>query len=165
VKGAIDEYFKTDQTLNAKAIFLLTGFYPSNFGYPPFALLQYIPYESRLLFFLTMCASIAIQLTVRQNRSQLQNGFSSSQQDCCPTYSNWAPSVISPWPFVDFFNTSTPKHQAGRREVDMSISRPASIRCRATSPDRLRSQGRENCKSYPSHLSSLESYMECGELS
>ncbi|GAM37238.1 enoyl-CoA hydratase/isomerase family protein [Talaromyces pinophilus] len=65
VKGAIDEYFKTDQTLNAKAIFLLTGFYPSNFGYPPFALLQYIPYESRLLFFLTMCASIAIQLTAQ----------------------------------------------------------------------------------------------------
>ncbi|KAF3384089.1 Carnitinyl-CoA dehydratase [Talaromyces pinophilus] len=37
VKGAIDEYFKTDPTLHAKAIFLLTGFYPSNFGYPPFA--------------------------------------------------------------------------------------------------------------------------------
>lgn len=36
-KGAIDEYLKNDPVLNSKTIFLLTGFYPSNFGYPPFA--------------------------------------------------------------------------------------------------------------------------------
>lgn len=35
-KAAIDEYIKNHPVLNAKAIFLLTGFYPSNFGYPPF---------------------------------------------------------------------------------------------------------------------------------
>lgn len=35
-KGAIDEYIKNDPALNAKTIFLLTGFYPLNFGYPPF---------------------------------------------------------------------------------------------------------------------------------
>jgi hypothetical protein len=35
-KGAIDAYIKNDSVLNAKTIFLLTGFYASNFGYPPF---------------------------------------------------------------------------------------------------------------------------------
>ncbi|KAJ6786271.1 hypothetical protein PWT90_00811 [Aphanocladium album] len=35
-KGAIDAYIKNDPDLNAKTIFLLTGFYASNFGYPPF---------------------------------------------------------------------------------------------------------------------------------
>lgn len=35
-KGAIDAYIKKDPVLNAKTIFLLTGFYASNFSYPPF---------------------------------------------------------------------------------------------------------------------------------
>jgi uncharacterized protein YbjT (DUF2867 family) len=35
-KGAIDAYIKNDPVLNAKTIFLMTGFYASNFGYPPF---------------------------------------------------------------------------------------------------------------------------------
>ncbi|KAL4960345.1 uncharacterized protein BDV14DRAFT_211767 [Aspergillus stella-maris] len=35
-KGAIDAYIKNDEDLNRKAIFLLTGFYASNFEYPPF---------------------------------------------------------------------------------------------------------------------------------
>lgn len=35
-KGGVDAYIKNDPSLNAKTIFLLTGFYASNFGYPPF---------------------------------------------------------------------------------------------------------------------------------
>lgn len=35
-KGAVDTYIKNDPVLNAKTIFLLTGFYASNFSYPPF---------------------------------------------------------------------------------------------------------------------------------
>jgi uncharacterized protein YbjT (DUF2867 family) len=35
-KGAIDAYIKKDPVLNAKTVFLLTGFYASNFNYPPF---------------------------------------------------------------------------------------------------------------------------------
>lgn len=35
-KGAIDAYIKNDSVLNPKTIFLLTGFYASNFDYPPF---------------------------------------------------------------------------------------------------------------------------------
>jgi uncharacterized protein YbjT (DUF2867 family) len=35
-KGAVDAYIKNDPVLNAKTIFLMTGFYASNFGYPPF---------------------------------------------------------------------------------------------------------------------------------
>ncbi|KAL3472271.1 hypothetical protein BJX99DRAFT_235852 [Aspergillus californicus] len=35
-KGAIDKYIKSDPVLNPKTVFLLTGFYASNFGYPPF---------------------------------------------------------------------------------------------------------------------------------
>lgn len=35
-KGEIDAYIKNDPVLNPKTIFLLTGFYASNFNYPPF---------------------------------------------------------------------------------------------------------------------------------
>ncbi|KAJ5910830.1 hscarg dehydrogenase [Penicillium subrubescens] len=35
-KGAIEAYIKKDPVLNAKTIVLLTGFYASNFNYPPF---------------------------------------------------------------------------------------------------------------------------------
>ncbi|KAF4338397.1 hscarg dehydrogenase [Fusarium beomiforme] len=35
-KGKIDAYIKNDSVLNSKTIFLLTGFYASNFDYPPF---------------------------------------------------------------------------------------------------------------------------------
>lgn len=35
-KGAVDAYIKNDPALNAKTIFLLTGLYASNLGYPPF---------------------------------------------------------------------------------------------------------------------------------
>ncbi|KUL82637.1 hypothetical protein ZTR_09457 [Talaromyces verruculosus] len=48
-KGAIDECIKTDPTLNAKAIFLWTGFYTSNFGYPPLAPIYSKPAAKRIL--------------------------------------------------------------------------------------------------------------------
>ncbi|GKU22340.1 unnamed protein product [Fusarium langsethiae] len=35
-KGKIDAYIKNDPVLNGKTIFLLTGFYASNFSHPPF---------------------------------------------------------------------------------------------------------------------------------
>lgn len=35
-KGKIDVYIKNDPVLNPKTVFLLTGFYASNFDYPPF---------------------------------------------------------------------------------------------------------------------------------
>ncbi|KAJ5988434.1 hscarg dehydrogenase [Penicillium waksmanii] len=35
-KAAVDAYIKNDIALNSKTIFLLTGFYASNFNYPPF---------------------------------------------------------------------------------------------------------------------------------
>jgi uncharacterized protein YbjT (DUF2867 family) len=50
-KGKIDAYIKNDPVLNAKTIFLLTGFYASNFGHPTFTPIYSVCIHVLLLVF------------------------------------------------------------------------------------------------------------------
>jgi hypothetical protein len=57
-KAAVDAYIKNDIALNSKTIFLLTGFYASNFNYPPFT-----PVYSVRFLLLFRSSKLACQLT------------------------------------------------------------------------------------------------------
>jgi hypothetical protein len=49
-KANVDAYIKNDPVLNAKTIFLLTGLYASNLGYPPFTPIYSVCIHVLLIF-------------------------------------------------------------------------------------------------------------------